>query len=103
MLRYTQNAGKNRNQGKVKNEKDDVADVHAGQHSPENFWPLAHEKRTGLNSVDGKGSQKHSRTRGKGHSQGQERNHGSGSGAVVCRLRPGHPFNRPAAKFFGVF
>lgn len=103
MLGYAEDTGEHSDEGKVKDEKDYVSDIHAGHYPPENVRALNHEERAGLYPVDDQGSQKHGRHRGKGHSQSQEGHHESGSGTVVGGFRPGYPFDGSLAKFFGMF
>jgi len=80
MVRDAQNVNEQAHHGHVQGEKDDVADIHAGDKSPEGQGVFRDEQRAGFYAVDHDGCQKNGGDGPGGEPHGQHGDEGADSG-----------------------
>ena len=103
LLWNPEDIGEEGNKRQVEYEQDEVANIHTGDHAPEEFRVLADYHGAWIDSMDEKGTKKNGRRRSKGNSKDEEGNEGSLAGGVVCQFRSSYSFNRSFAKLLRVF
>src|SRR5262249_32615350 len=86
----------------VQHQKDDVADVHAGDDCPYELRMLLEEHRTWLQAVHHQTAQEHRQGRTRWQSEGKQRNKSSAASSVIRTLYGGNTLNRAMSETFGI-
>ena len=89
-------------QGKVQDQEHDISDIHAHDHTPEEFRVPWNEQGTWLDAVKDEGPHQYRRDRIARNPEGEKGNEGGLRGTVIGRLRCGDPCNGPFAKHLRV-
>jgi hypothetical protein len=103
LLRNPQDIRKERDEGQIENEEDNISNVHAGNDPPEKGGVLTDQHRSRADAVNEKSPKEDSRRRGERNTQYKERNEGGLAGSVVGRFGPGDSLDRSLPEFFRMF
>src|SRR5207247_8476604 len=85
-------------QRQVQNQQHHVADIHAGDQSPEHFRVVGEQQRPRRDPVNGERRQQDGGGRDRRNAEREQRDHGGAGGGVVGGLRRGHALDGALAE-----